>query len=351
VKIEKWLVREHVEGVPDVGRIYEKVVEDVAVELADDEMLLKTLYVSIDAYQQGICLDTPIGDHMGGDSIMEVIQAGPRAAHQVGDLVQGFGGWRSHVISNGEPVSWRHGRYPLVFPAYRRLNPENYDSTLPLSTALGVMGGSGITAWGAMTKFMTVKPGDTVLVSGASGAVGSLAGLLAQRAGGHVIGTTGCPEKAKYLTGLGFDEVIDYKLGDDPDKVSATLLTVAPDGIDKYFDTMGGTLTDVVFTMLNVDSQVAVCGQFATQVGNDLVGPRLLTHLMFPRATVRGIFSLEWFTDENWAALHNDLGGMIRRGEIPHHQTIQHGFDEIPNAYQSLFVNRAASLGKVLVKL
>lgn len=351
MKIAKWVVREHLEGVPDVSRIYEKVVEEVEVELTEDEMLLRTLYVSVDLYLQGITLDTPIGDHVGADSIMEVVQAGPRAAYQVGDLVQGFGGWRSHVVSTGAPALWQTGTFPMVFPAYRKLSPEHYDNTLPISTALGIMGGPGMTAWGTLTKFMTVRPGDTVVVSGASGSIGTLVGQLAKRAGAHVVGTTGSPEKAKYLTDLGFGRVIDYTQGDDVDKVREALREAAPDGIDKYFDSMGGTLTDVVFSMLNVNSQVAVCWQWATQVGNDYAGPRLLPYIMFPRTTIRGIFSLEWFTEQNWDALHDELGSMVRRGEVAYHQTIRRGFDEIPNAYQSLYVNRAANRGKVLVEL
>ncbi|MGW3502998.1 hypothetical protein ACWDMY_20195, partial [Streptomyces globisporus] len=116
MKIAKWVVREHMEGVPDVDRVYEKVVEHVDVTLAPDEMLLRTLYVSVDPYLQGITLDTPIGRHMGADSIMEVVEAGPRAAHRVGDLVQGFGGWRTHVVSTGVPEPWQTGtgRVPVA---------------------------------------------------------------------------------------------------------------------------------------------------------------------------------------------------------------------------------------------
>jgi NADPH-dependent curcumin reductase CurA len=351
MKIEKWVVRERVEGVPDVGRIYQKVIEEIEVELKDDEMLLKTLYVSVDPYLQGIALDTPIGDHMGADSIMEVVEAGPRAAHQVGDLVQGFGGWRTHLVSNGTPALWQTGTFPMVFPAYRALDPRRYDEALPISTALGIMGGTGMTAWGTLTKFMTIEPGDTVVISGASGSIGTLVGQLAKRAGARVVGTTGYAEKAAYLTDLGFDQVVGYTQGDDADQVRQALLEAAPDGIDKYFDSLGGTITDVVFSMLNVCSQVAVCWQWATQVGDDYVGPRLLPYIMFPRTTIRGIFALEWFTEQNWDALHDELGGMVRRGEITYHQTIRHGFDEIPSAYQSLYVDRAANRGKVLVEL
>lgn len=351
MKIKKWVVREHIEGVPDVDRVYEKVVEDVDVSLAPDEMLLRTLYVSVDPYLQGIALDTPLGRHMGADSIMEVLEAGPRAAHRVGDLVQGFGGWRSHVVSTGEATLWQTGTFPMVFPAYRRLDPAWYDDALPLPTALSAMGGPGMTAWGTLSKFMTAGPGDTLVISGASGSVGALVGQLATLAGARVIGTTSSPQKADYLTELGFDTVIGYRHGDSAETAREALARAAPDGVDRYFDNLGGTITDAVFSMLNVGSQVAVCWQWATQVGNEGVGPRLLPYLMFPRTTVRGIFSLEWFTEQNWRDLHTELGGRVRRGEIICDHTLHHGFDNIPAAYRSLYRDRAANRGKVLVEL
>ncbi|WP_031084404.1 MDR family NADP-dependent oxidoreductase [Streptomyces sp. NRRL WC-3549] len=351
MKIKKWVVREHVEGVPDVGRVYEKVVEDLDVDLAPDEMLLRTLYVSVDPYLQGIALDTPLGGHMGADSIMEVLEAGPLAAHRAGDLVQGFGGWRSHLVGTGAAELWQTGTFPMVFPAYRRLDPARYDDALPLTTALSAMGGPGMTAWGTLTKYMTVRPGDTFVISGASGAVGTLVGQLAARAGARVVGTTSSPQKADHLTGLGFDAVVTYRHGDSTDTIGRALAKAAPDGVDRYFDNLGGTVTDAVFPMLNVGGQVAVCWQWATQVGNEGVGPRLLPYLMFPRATVRGIFSLEWFTEENWQALHTELGGSIRRGEVVCDHTLHHGFDAIPTAYDSLYRDRAVNRGKVLVEL
>lgn len=351
MKIEKWVVREHVEGVPDVDRVYAKVVENVDVSLAPDEMLLRTLYVSVDPYLQGIALDTPLGTHMGADSIMEVVEAGPRAAHGVGDLVQGFGGWRSHVVSTGAAERWQTGTFPMVFPAYRRLDPGWYDEALPLPTALSVMGGPGMTAWGTLAKYMTVAPGDTFVISGASGAVGALAGQLAALAGARVVGTTSSPEKAEYLLGLGFDTVVVYRHTDSAATVREALARAAPDGVDRYFDNLGGTVTDVVFSMLNVGSQVAVCWQWATQVGNEGTGPRLLPYLMFPRATVRGIFSLEWFTEQNWKDLHAELGGRVRRGEVVCDHTLHHGFDAIPAAYESLYRDRSDHRGKVLVEL
>ncbi|MFF8913205.1 MDR family NADP-dependent oxidoreductase [Streptomyces sp. NPDC015032] len=351
MRTRKWVVREHVEGVPDIERIYGLVEEELDVDLAPDEMLLRTRYVSVDPYLQGIALDTPLGAHMGADSIMEVLEAGPRAAHRPGDLVQGFGGWRTHLVSSGAATPWQTGTFPMVFPAFRRLEPHWYDDALPLPTALSVMGGPGMTAWGTLTKFLTVSSGDTVVISGASGSVGSLVGQLAKLAGARVVGTTSTAAKAQYLDELGFDAVVVYRHGDSCESVREALTWVAPDGIDKYFDNLGGTVTDAVFSMLNIDSQVAVCWQWATQVGRDTVGPRLLPYIMFPRATVRGIFSLEWFTEENWRALHDELGGKVRRGEVRCGHTLHHGFENIPEAYRSLYHDRGASRGKVLVEL
>ncbi|MER5642521.1 NADP-dependent oxidoreductase [Kitasatospora sp. NPDC002227] len=351
MKIEKWIVQEHVEGAPDVDRMYRKVAEEVEVRLAADEMLFRTRYVSVDPYLQGIALDTPLGDHMGGDSVMEVVEAGPDARFAVGDLVHGFGGWRSHVIGNGQASPWQTGTFPMVFPAYRRLDPCDYDEVLPLSTVLGIMGGSGMTAWATVTKFLDVRPGQTVLVAGASGSVGTLVGQLARQRGARVVGTTGSPSKAARLRELGFDAVVHYRDGDDAERLRAELAEAAPEGVDRYFDNLGGTLTDVVFTMLNIDSRVAVCWQWASQVGGDWVGPRLLPMIMFPRTTIRGIFAPEWFTEENWSGLRAEVGALVRSGEIAFDQTVHHGFDSIPTAYRSLYGDTTAGLGKVLVAL
>ncbi|MFG3054245.1 MDR family NADP-dependent oxidoreductase [Kitasatospora sp. NPDC048239] len=352
MKIEKWVVREHLDGVPDVNRIYRKVTEEVEIRLRPDEMLFRTRYVSVDPYQNGLALETPIGDHMGADSVMEVLEAGPEAAFQVGDLVQGFGGWRSHVVHNGAEELWKTGIFPMVFPAYRRLDPAHYDERLPLSTALGIMGAPGMTAWGTLTTFLAVRPGDTVVISGASGSIGTLVGQLARRAGaGRVVGTTASPAKAAYLRELGFDEVVLYDQADDAEKVRGALLAAAPDGVDRYFDNLGGSVTDAVFTMLNVDSRVAVCWQWATTVNGELTGPRLLPYIMFPRTTIRGIFAQEWFTEAKLSEMHEDLGGLVRSGGIRYHQTVHKGFDAIPQAYRSLFLDRDANRGKVLVEV
>ncbi|MDT0266523.1 NADP-dependent oxidoreductase [Streptomyces sp. DSM 44915] len=352
MKTEKWVVREHLNGVPEAERIYEKVTEELDVALGDDEMLLRTRYVSVDPYLVGLSQETPLGHHVGGDSVMEVLAAGPAARFGPGELVQGFGGWRTHLVSDGRAWVWRNGHFPLRLPAFRRLDPADHDeTTLPVSTSLGILGTPGITAWGTMTKFLDVTPGDTVLISGASGAIGTLAAQLAKRAGaGRVVGTTSSPEKIPYLEGFGFDQVVCYRQGDDVDDTHRALLAAA-DGIDRYFDNLGGTITDAAFRMLRPYSRVAVCWQWSTTVNGDWAGPRLLPLIMFPRTTIRGIFAEEWFTEENLAALRTEVGGAVRRGEIRYDQTVHRGFDSFPVAYQNLYTDRAAHRGKVLVEV
>lgn len=351
MKSEKWVVREHVPGIPEASRIYEKVTEELDVTLRDDEMLLRTRHVSVDPYLVGLSLETPLGHHVGGDSIMEVLDAGPDAPFAVGDLVQGFGGWRTHLVSDGRAWVWQNGAFPLRLPPFRRLDPADHDERLPITTALGVMGTPGITSWGTMTKFLDVQPGDTVLISGASGAIGTLAAQLAKRAGaGLVIGTTSSKEKVAYLERFGFDRVVRYRQGDDVDETHKALLT-ATDGIDRYFDNLGGSVTDAAFRMLRPYSRVAVCWQWSTTVNGDWTGPRLLPYIMFPRTTIRGIFAEEWFTEENLAELRGAVGEPIRRGEIHFDETVHRGFDSFPTAYQNLYTDRSANRGKVIVEV
>ncbi|GAB2912436.1 MDR family NADP-dependent oxidoreductase [Streptomyces mayteni] len=351
MRVEKWVVREHVPGVPDVERVYEKVAEDVEVRLARDEMFLRTLYVSVDPFLNGLTQVTPVGDKAPGLSIMEVLDAGPDAAFRPGDIVEGFGGWATHVVGDGRAYVWQTEEFPFEVTPFRRLDPADYDAALPMSTALGVMGVPGLTAWGTMTKFFTVRPGDTVVVSGATGPIGSLVGQLAKLAGARVVGTTATPAKAEYLTDLGFDAVLHYTDGQDLGTVLDALQKAAPNGVDKYFDNLGGTFTDAVFTMLNRFSQVAVSWQWGSTVGGDRLGPRLLEHIMRPRTTIRGIYAQDWVNEQDLRALHDELGGMIRRGEITFRETIRHGFDNIPRAYQGLYLDRATNRGKLLVEL
>ncbi len=351
MKNEKWVVAEHCPGIPDVNRIYKKVEEEIP-PLKDDEMLFKTLYVTVDLYQHGITLDTPLNNCMGADSIMEVVATGANAKFKVGDVVQGFGGWQRYVIHNGSEVFWQTGTFPMVFPAYRKLDPQLHPQQFPYSMALGALGGPGMAAWGTISKVFALKAGQTLVISGASGAVGEIVGQLATLQGVKVIGIVGSDEKIAHLKSLGFSGGINYKTANDYEKMTLALQEAAPEGIDRYFDNIGGYITDAVFAQLNVYAIVAICWQLATQLEIEpCIGPRLFPIIMFPRVTIRGIFALEWFTEENWRALANEVGGYIQSGKIKYHEVHYEGFDRIPEAYASLYNKTEKNKGKVIVKL
>jgi len=351
MKNEKWVVVEHCPGIPDIERIYKKVEEEIP-PLKDDEMLFKTLYVTVDLYQHGIALDTPLNQCMGADSIMEVVATGANAKFKVGDVVQGFGGWQKYVIHNGGEVLWQTGTFPMVFPAYRKLDPAVHPAKFPYSLALGALGGPGMAAWGTVSKVFNLEAGQTLLISGASGAVGEMVGQLAKLHGVKVIGIVGSDEKIAHIKSLGFDAGINYKQANDYEKMSQALQEVAPEGIDRYFDNIGGYITDAVFPQLNVYSVVAICWQLATQLETEPnTGPRLFPWIMFPRATIRGIFALEWFTQENWLALIEEVGGYIQAGKVKYHEVHYEGFDQIPQAYSTLFKGTEKTRGKVIVKI
>jgi NADPH-dependent curcumin reductase CurA len=353
VNTEKWVVRKHTKDVTQILDMYEKVAETLDVELKDDEMLLKTRYVSIDPYLHGITLDTPLGNHLGADSVMEVLEAGKHAMYKKGDFVQGFGGWRTYLVSNGREALWQTGMFPMVFPKFRKLDASIFPNDFPLSAGLGALGGSGMAAWGTVTKILDIKPGNTVVISGASGSVGEIVGQLAKIKGAaNVVGICGSDEKIAHLKSLGFDNGINYKQADTFEKMSEALAIAAPHGVDKYFDNIGGYTTDAVFMHLNVYSIVAICWQMALQTGSEpRIGPRMLDITMFNRVTIRGIFGLEWFDDANWNDLILELGGYMKSGKIKCNQTIHKGFDDIPKAYSSVFNGTQANRGKILVEV
>jgi len=352
MKNEKWVVAEHMAGIPDVRRVYRKVEEDFSPRLKDEEMLLKTLYVAADLYLHGIALDTPLNDCMGADSVMEVIDRGANARFEVGDVVQGFGGWQRYLVHTGKEAFWQTGTFPMVFPAYRKLDPEIFPARFPLTAALGPLGGPGMTAWGSVSKILAIQPGKSLVVSGASGAVGELVGQLARLRGARVIGIVGSDEKIEHVKRLGFDRGINYKKASSLETMTQALREQVPEGIDRYFDSVGGYITDAVFPLLNVYSLVAICWQLATQLGIEPChGPRLFPMIMFPRTTIRGIFSLEWFTEENWKGLIQEVGGHIESGEMRYHEVVYDGFDSIPQAYESLFRGTERTRGKVVVRI
>ncbi|MFB6109142.1 MAG: NADP-dependent oxidoreductase [Haloplanus sp.] len=300
----------------------------------DGDLLVRVRYLSVDPYMRGRMRDEAsyaepwaLGDVVAGYVVGEVVEsASPR--FEAGDLVSGHGAWGEYAVVDAADAT-------AVDPAVA--DPPAY---------LGVLGMPGRTAYFGMLDVAEPRPGDTVVVSGAAGAVGSTAGQIAALNGCRVVGVAGSTEKTDWLTDdLGFDAAIDYTATDD---YGAALDEVAPDGVDVYFDNVGGPITDAVFTRLAVDARVAVCGQIAHYNDESVpTGPRKLPLLIPTRARVQG------FLVGDYASRAGAADARLRRwvagGELAHRETVADGLERAPDAFLGLF--DGANVGKQVVRV
>ena len=292
---------------------------------ATGEVLLRARYLSVDPYMRGRMNATKsyappveIGGLMVGAGVAEVIES-KNPDFTTGDIVANpLMGWQEYAVSSGLGL--------------RKVDP----AVAPISTALGVLGMTGLTAHIGIQEVCVVKPGETVVVSGAAGAVGSVAGQVAKIAGCRVVGIAGGPQKTKYLTTeCGFDAALDYKSTTD---YAAALRELCPQGIDAYFDNVGGPISDAVFTHLNMRARVAICGQIAQYNDNVLVA----------RATVRGFLIFDYSPAQTTPALA-ELTEWVRAGKLKYHEDVIEGFENMPRALIGLFLGE--NLGKRVVKV
>ncbi|WP_435078619.1 NADP-dependent oxidoreductase [Halococcus sp. AFM35] len=299
------------------------------------EVLVRTLYLSVDPYMRGRMRDREsyadpweVGEAMAGHVVGEVVDS----AHddwQGGEFVFANGYWSEYATLDGDD-----------------LTPIEPSENAPLESYLGVLGMPGRTAYFGTREVLEPTPGDTVVVSGAAGAVGSTVGQLASFAGARVVGFAGSDEKVRYLEDdLGFDAGINYKETDD---YGDALDEAAPEGVDGYFDNVGGPITDGVFTRLNVDGRVAVCGQIATYNDEGVAtGPRKLPLLIPSRARVEGLLVGDYvarFEQAN-ARLHE----WVTNGDLAHRETVVEGFENAPDAFLGLF--EGDNIGKQVVQV
>src|SRR5581483_6488276 len=243
-------------------------------ELKDGEVLVRAAYLSVDPYMRGrisgmksYAAPVEIGGLMVGGGVAQVVES-HNPAFAPGDFVDIYMGWQEYAISSGKNL--------------RKLDPS-----IPVSTALGVLGMTGLTAYFGLLDVCDPKPGETVVVSGAAGAVGSVVGQIAKIKGCRTVGIAGGDDKVEWIKSeCGYDEAFNYKTTTD---YAAKLKELCPNGIDCYFDNVGGPLTDAVFTALNVHSRISICGQIS-QYNNTKpeLGPRLFGALIVYRAKVQG---------------------------------------------------------------
>ena len=312
-------------------------LESVPVpEPGEGELVVRTLYLSVDPYMRGRMKDGPsyaapvqIDGMMTGGGVGRVIASrNPRFA--VGDIVTGDTGWQTHCLTDGK--------------AFRKVDP----SLAPISPALGVLGMPGLTAYFGLLDLGQPKPGETVLVSGAAGAVGSLVGQIAKIKGCRAVGVAGADDKVRWLTEeLGFDAAFNYKTV-DPKDYRATYAALCPQGIDVYFDNVGGPLTDAVFPLINQRARIVICGQIHHYNDEKAAeGPRHLFHLIIKRARVEGFLVFDYY--ERFKEGLTQMAEWLREGKLIYREQVVEGFENMPQAFIGML--RGENTGKMIVKV
>jgi NADPH-dependent curcumin reductase CurA len=330
----RFALRERPEGRID-EETFELIHEDLPA-LGDGEALVRTEWISLDPTNRTWIDDMPgylppvaIGETMRALGLGRVVES-KHADYEQGQLVQGLTGWTEHfVASDAAPLQ----RVPEI----AGVSPSFY---------LGVLGMTGLTAWVGMREIGKPREGETVVVSAAAGAVGSVAGQLAKREGARVVGIAGGPEKCSILTErLGFDAAVDHRSEDWSEQLKAA----TPDGIDVDFENVGGKIMDAVFTRLNLHARIALCGLISGY--NDSTPPpgsrETFGNLLVKRATLQGFIILDHF--DKLAEVSAQLAEWIGDGSLEPLETVVEGFEQLPSAINMLF--DGANVGKLVVRV
>jgi len=297
------------------------------------EVIVKTSYLSVDPYMRGRITGVRtyadpvnIGDIMVGSAVGEVIESRDPSL-QPGDFVVGYWGWQDHAVARAAGL--------------QKLNPQ----LAPVSTALGVLGMPGMTAYFGFLEICHPQAGETVVVSGAAGAVGSLVGQIAKIHGCRAIGIAGADDKIRHLVDdLGFDAAFNYKTVSD---YVAKLKELCPQGIDCYFDNVGGDISDAVFTLLNTFGRVSVCGQISQyNLQKPEPGPRLLGQILVRQLKVEGFIVTRF--QPRWPQGIAQMAQWIKEGKIKYREEIVAGFEKTPRTFIDMLEGK--NTGKMLVK-
>ncbi len=311
-----------------------KLIDSPIPELKDGQVLVRALYLSVDPYMRGrisgaksYAAPMEIGQVMVGGGVAKVIES-KNPGFAAGDIVDIYMGWQQYAVSDGRGL--------------RKLDP----SIAPVSTALGVLGMPGMTAYFGLLDVCEPKAGETVLVSGAAGAVGTIVGQIAKIKGCRTVGVAGGDDKVDYLVKeCGYDAAFNYKTTSD---YATKYRELCPNGIDIYFDNVGGPITDAVFGLLNVHARIAICGQIS-QYNNTQVEtcPRFLSSLIVARAKVQGLLVSDYAP--RWGAAMSEMAQWIREGKIKYREDVVLGFENLPKAFIGMLDGE--NIGKRIVKV
>ncbi len=331
MKNKQWVLNKRPSGTPNIE-------EDLKINITDTQsldygdVLIEAQYLSLDPYMRGRMNAGPsysapveIGGVMEGEIVGKIVESKSKL-FDVGDMVNAKSGWQKYATLNEKNIT-----------------KITQDKSLPITYSLGVLGMPGRTAYLGFLEVCKPKPGETIVVSAASGAVGSIVGQIAKLMGCKVIGIAGSNEKVKYcLDKLNFDHCINYKTQD----IDKELGSMGENFVNMYFDNVGGEISDAVLNHLSNFSRTAICGQIANY--NAKVppqGPRVARTLLTKQSTMQGfiVFNFEHKYDEAM----NSISKWIKSGEIIYKEDIYKGFDSIPSIFMKLF--EGENFGKLIV--
>jgi len=304
--------------------------------ITDGQLAVRVIWLSLDPYMRGRMSDarsyaTPvgIGEVMTGGTVAQVV-ASKHPKFQDGDFVLGMFGWQSHAVSDGVGL--------------RKLDPAH----APLSTAVGVLGMPGLTAYVGLLDIGEPKEGETVVVSAASGAVGSVVGQLAKIKGARAVGVAGSAEKVAYVTEqLGFDACVSHR----SDTLRDDLKAVCPNGIDVYYENVGGATLDAALSLMNPFGRIPVCGMISQYNATTLAeGPsrsQLMRQILTDRLKIQGFIVTDRY--DRLKAFLEEVGGYIRDGRLIYKEDITQDLENAPEAFMGLLQGR--NFGKLLVQV
>ncbi|XP_071954689.1 prostaglandin reductase 1-like isoform X2 [Antedon mediterranea] len=324
VKQRRFTLAKHFDGMPKESDV--KIVEKELPALKDGEVLLETMYLTVDPYMRPYSASWKIGDTMVGENAARVIES-KNSEYPVGTNVVAFNGWVSHSISNGKDIR--------KIPAY----PDAF----PLSLSLGVLGMPGMTAYFGVTEILHPKAGETIFVSGAAGAVGAVVGQLGKIFGCRVVGSAGSDEKVKYLKELGYDGAFNYKTTTNLEK---SISDLCPDGIHMYFDNVGGDFSSTVINLMNDFGRLAMCGAISGY--NSADPPKIINFpIVGKQLKIEGFIVRRWFN--KWPEAIEKYIQYIKEGKLQYKEHVTEGFDNMFKAFCELFTG--ANFGKAIVKV
>jgi NADPH-dependent curcumin reductase CurA len=324
------LLKSRPEGMPGLDNFV--LAQGPVPTPADGEVLMRNQYLSLDPYMRGrmsaaksYAKPVEVGAPMVGHTVGEVV-ASRHPKFSAGDIVTGYGGWQDYAVASGAGL--------------RKLDP----AAAPVSTALGVLGMPGMTAYMGLLEIGQPKPGETVVVAAASGAVGSVVGQIAKIKGCRAVGIAGGADKCRFVTEvLGFDACVDHRGAE----FAAALAAACPSGIDVYFENVGGAVQQTVWPLLNDFARVPVCGLIAQyNATTPLPGPDMFSVLR-KRLMLRGFIVSDFAARQ--ADFLRDVGEWVRSGRLKYREDVAEGLENAPAAFLGMLQGK--NFGKMLVKL